>query len=127
MPRCVAPRIEGLDEVMIAEEQEEYLTICAAICPYETGEMGIITRWRLTEAERIRVMEGEDIYLNILTREKGQMPPLCLDIGVPQNWVKFKATSACRWWEDDRLPSDEPCNVCTLCLKMIGKLKGDGE
>ncbi len=90
MPRCVAPRIEGLDEVMIAEEQEEYLTICAALCRYETGEIGIITRWRLTEAERQRVMEGEDIYLNILTREKGQMPPLCLDVGLPPNWTKFR-------------------------------------
>ncbi len=123
MPRCVAPRVEGLEEVMVAEDQEEYLTICVALCQYETGEVGIITRWRLTEEERTRVMEGEDIYLNILTREKGSMPPVCLDIGIPQNWVKFKATSSCRWWEDDREPSDEPCNVCTLCLEMIRKLK----
>ncbi len=125
MPRCVAPRIEGLDEVMIAEEQEEYLTICAAICPYETGEHGIITRWRLTEEERQRVMDGEDIYLNILTRERGSMPPVCLDVGVPQNWINFKPTSACRWWADEREASDQPCNVCSLCLKMIKKLKGE--
>ena len=98
MPRCVAPRIEKedgelLEEVMIAEDQEEYLTICAALCRYDTGEIGIITRWRLTEAERTRVMEGEDIYLNILTREKGQMPPLCLDVGLPPGWVKFQQES----------------------------------
>ena len=71
---------------MVAEEQEEYLTVCVALLPYSDGAIGMVTRWRLTDEEKQRIMDGEDLYLNILTFGKG-MSPVRLEVGpVPDDW-----------------------------------------
>ena len=71
---------------MVAEEQEEYLTVCVALLPYSDGAIGMVTRWRLTDEEKQRIMDGEDLYLNCLTFT-GQMQPIRLEVGpVPEGW-----------------------------------------
>ena len=57
----VAPRIEGLEEITIAEDQLEYKTLTAAVFadpdddPDYPGARGVLTRWRVTDEERGRL------------------------------------------------------------------------
>lgn len=82
MPRPIAPRV-GLPEVMLAEEQPEYLTVCVAMVTYTDGTQGIMTRWKLSDEEKAKIAAGEDIYLSLLTF--GQpMQPITLEIGRPE-------------------------------------------
>lgn len=84
MPRPVAPRV-GCPEVMLAEEQAEYLTCCVALVEYADGTTGTMTRWRLDDAERAKLAAGEDLYLSLLTF--GQpMQPVTLIVGRP-DWA----------------------------------------
>jgi hypothetical protein len=78
--RTVAPRLPGVDEVNVAEDQHAYLTLVAAVVPLPYG-IAMVTRWRLDDAERARIAAGEDIYLTLLT--EGSMQPVRLDIGAP--------------------------------------------
>lgn len=61
--RPVAPRLRDLDEVMIAEEQEEFMPLAAALQPHTDGSRSVICRWTLTDEERTRIGAGEDIYI----------------------------------------------------------------
>lgn len=79
--RAVAPRI-GYPEVTLAEEQEEYFALTAAMVPYDDGSIGVCTRWRLTPEERQRVARGEDLCLILLTTD-GRPQPVVLSIGDP--------------------------------------------
>lgn len=82
MPRPVAPRV-GFPEIMLAEEQEEYLTCCVAQVTYNDGSRALMTRWRLSDEERAKIADGEDIYLSLHTF--GQpMQPITLEIGRPE-------------------------------------------
>ena len=82
MPRAIAPRV-GCPEIMLAEDQEEYLDVCVAVVPYSDGSTGIMTRWRLSDVERDKIAAGEDIYLSLLTFGR-PMPPIILEIGRPE-------------------------------------------
>lgn len=85
MPRTVAPRV-GCPEVMLADDQEDYLTVCAAKVTYEDKTVGTMTRWRLSDVERDKITAGEDIYLSLLTF--GQpMQPITMEIGRPE-WAE---------------------------------------
>jgi hypothetical protein len=75
----IAPRT-GAPEVTIAENQPEYLTLTAAAYEYSDGAYGLLTRWRLTEDERKRLLAGEDVYLMQLTFRK-PMQPVRLQVG----------------------------------------------
>lgn len=82
----MAPRIPGVHEEMLAQDQDEYLTVCVGLIPYVDGAIGAVTRWRLTDEEKQRIMEGEDLYLNLLT-QGGGMQPVRLEVGpVPDDW-----------------------------------------
>lgn len=81
MVRAVAPRL-GLPEVMMAEEQEEYMTLCVSPIQYEDGSSGVITRWRLDDEDRRRIAAGEDIFLTLLTFGH-PMPPVAIQVGPP--------------------------------------------
>ncbi len=83
MPRAVAPRV-GFPEIMLADDQEEYLTTCAAVVTYEDQTTAVMTRWRLTDEERQKIANGEDIYLSLLGRS---MQPVTLEIGRP-DWAE---------------------------------------
>jgi hypothetical protein len=79
--RPVSPRIEGLEEVMVAEEQEEYMPLAAAIQEHTDGTYSRICRWTFTAEERIRVAAGEDIYFG--TPASIPLTPHWLKVGYP--------------------------------------------
>jgi hypothetical protein len=81
--RPVAPRVGSLPEVTIAEDQHQFLTLVGAVTTYKNGS-GMLTRWRLTDEERERVVKGEDLYLELLTFGK-PVQPIILSIGVPNH------------------------------------------
>ena len=63
--RMIAPRT-GAPEVTIAEEQEEYKPVTAALYDYADGTRGILTRWQPSPEERAAILAGEDIYVQQL-------------------------------------------------------------
>lgn len=77
--RPVAPRT-GAPEVTIAEEQEEYMPVTAAIYCHNDGSTVILTRWTLTPDERRKVAAGEDIYIGQLNFGS-PMTPLVVSCG----------------------------------------------
>ncbi len=89
MPRPVAPRV-GWPETMLAEEQEEYLTCCVATITYADGSVGTMSRWRLTDEERAKLVAGADLYLTLYTFGR-PMPPINLEVGRP-DWAPKEET-----------------------------------
>lgn len=88
--RPVAPRV-GLPEVMIAEEQEEYLPLAGAPLEFDDGTKGMLTRWTFTPEERQAIAEGKDLYLILFTF--GQpMQPVHLEVG-PPSWATPEAAA----------------------------------
>jgi len=88
----VAPRT-GAEEVTLAEDQTEYKPLVAArydvqFSPGHEPARALLTRWRLTEDERRRIAEGEDIYLACLTFGD-PLQPLMMQVGAraPTDWV----------------------------------------
>lgn len=66
----------GSVPVIMGEHQPEYQDLPAIRTPL--GH--VITRWRLTDEERARVMAGEDLYLTIWSH--GPINPVSLSVGV---------------------------------------------
>lgn len=79
--RPIAPRFGDAEELMIAEEQPEYLTLPAAVVHWE-GEISILTRWQPTAEERRAIAAGQDVYVLILTRGH-PLQPLAVTAGPP--------------------------------------------
>jgi hypothetical protein len=75
-PRLVPP---GSRAVVIAEHQEEYRDLPSV----RTPDGQVITRWALSDDERRRVLQGEDVYLTILSH--GAINPVFVTIG-PVDW-----------------------------------------
>jgi hypothetical protein len=80
--KSISPIIPGFEseEVVYAKNQPEYIPLPAL--PVEDGTR-IITRWRFSWRERIRVLFSGDIYLWVLTF-KGPLQPVMLDTEAPQ-------------------------------------------
>ena len=87
--RSISPRIDGCDEVTVAEEQLEYKALTAAQIRYTDGSRGLMTRWRLTPEEREAIANGADLYLGILTMGK-PLQPISLEVGRP-GWMGEEA------------------------------------
>lgn len=51
----------GCRALVVAEKQDEYLNLPSIVTP----DARVITRWQLTDAERLALIEGEDVYLTI--------------------------------------------------------------
>lgn len=68
----VSPVIPGikLPEVVYAKYQPEYIPLPA----YRTSDGVVLTRWKLTWAERFRVTFGGNIWLWVLTFNKPLQP-----------------------------------------------------
>jgi hypothetical protein len=82
--RPIAPRIDGADEVTIAEEQHEYMTITAALVEYPDGSVHRVCRWTLTPEERSAIfLGGDDIYFG--TPANVALMPHWLVVGWPAN------------------------------------------
>lgn len=70
---------EGSKAVVIAEHQDEYRDLPSI----RTPDGQVITRWTLTDQERLAVSMGEDIYITLLSH--GPINPLFATVGVV-NW-----------------------------------------
>lgn len=94
--KIVDPRVdpalvpEGSRAVVIAEHQDEYRDLPSIRTPALVDPTGrlirppyVITRWALTDEERLAVLRGEDIYITLLSH--GPINPLFATVG-PVNW-----------------------------------------
>lgn len=63
--RPIAPRIEhpSCQEITVAENQHEYMTVTAARVECHDGAIEMCTRWTFTEEERAAIARGEDVYV----------------------------------------------------------------
>lgn len=77
--RMVAPRT-GAPEISVAENQPEYKTLTAALYRDQDERQMLLTRWRLTDAERELLLNGEDLYVALVTCGK-PMQPLLVQVG----------------------------------------------
>lgn len=68
----VSPVIAGFDEIVYAKDQPEHLPLPAIRCADGT----VITRWRLSWAERIRVLFTGSVFLQQLTFNAPLQPQL---------------------------------------------------
>jgi hypothetical protein len=80
--RMVAPRT-GAPEITLGEDQLDLKPIVAAVY-YRDQATTLLTRWRINDDDRERLLRGEDVYLAIRTYGKPLMP-LHMQIG-PQGW-----------------------------------------
>jgi hypothetical protein len=66
--------------IVFAKDQPQYIPLPAVVLDGVHGR--VITRWTLTEEERQAVLEGADLYLELLTF--GQpLQPMRLTVGGP--------------------------------------------
>lgn len=83
----VDPRIDprlvpsGSRAVVIAKHQDEYRDLPSV----RTPDGQVITRWQLSDEEKRRLIQGEDLYLTILSH--GAINPLFLTVG-PVDWTR---------------------------------------
>jgi hypothetical protein len=82
--RAISPNT-GAPEVVIAEEQKEYMPISVAVYHYSDGPRGLLTRWQPTPEERAAILAGEDIYVMQLNFNEEPMTPLVARVG-PGDW-----------------------------------------
>jgi type II secretory pathway component PulM len=81
MARPVSPVIPGLerDEVICAKDQPEY----GQLPSLQYADGTVLTRWRLTWRERLLVLLRGDVYLSVLTFNRG-LQPVLIEIERPQ-------------------------------------------
>lgn len=79
--RTVAPRINGAEEFIIAEDQLDYMPVAACLVQYNDGPIQRIIRWTFTPEERKRIAEGEDIYFGTIAEHR--LMPHWLNVGFP--------------------------------------------
>ncbi len=74
------PVIPGLTlpEVVYAKDQPEYIPLPA----YRTDDGLVVTRWRLSWLERLRVLVSGSVWLSILTYNK-PLQPVKMDASCP--------------------------------------------
>lgn len=73
--RPISPNT-GHDEIMVAEDQLQYLPLAAAIVPTTDGGREMLMRYTFTPAERERIAEGDDLALTMPMR----VFPHCLEL-----------------------------------------------
>lgn len=69
----------GCRALVVAEHQDEYQNLPSIVTP----DHRVITRWALTEAERVALLSGEDIYLTIFGTP---IRPIFICVG-PCDWT----------------------------------------
>lgn len=81
-PQVVAP------QVTIAEEQEEFLPITAALvrnptyaAPHLSGCNTVLLAFRPSDEERARLAAGDDLYISLLTFLQHPMPGIVVTAG----------------------------------------------
>jgi len=68
----ISPVVKGFEEVVIAKDQPEYLPLPAIIC--DDGR--VISRWRLSLKERIKVFFTGNLWLHQLAFHQPLQPQL---------------------------------------------------
>lgn len=73
----ISPVVPGLQaaEVLAAENQLEYLTLPIL----KTSDGQITSRWRFSSEERASIAAGADLYVSLLTFNRG-LPPIKLAV-----------------------------------------------
>jgi hypothetical protein len=72
--RPISPRT-GAVELVLAKDQPQYIPLPAALYhDSSTGSVELVTRWTLTDEERLAVAEGADIFLGTLTFDQPYQP-----------------------------------------------------
>lgn len=61
------PRSPHFKQAEFAKDQEEYITMPAAIIPYSDNSVGIITRYQLSFIERLRVLFTGNLWMELMT------------------------------------------------------------
>lgn len=79
---CVDPRLvpEGSMPHLVGQKQAQFVTLPAIITP---GHV-VITRWELTDEERVALIAGADIFLTIWGTP---IRPVYLSVG-PSDWTQ---------------------------------------
>lgn len=95
--KAIDPRIDpslvvpGARAVLIAEHQDEFDNLPSVRTPpvVEGGQLVVppyvITRWELTNEERTAILNGEDIFITLVTG--GMINPMFVTVG-PVDWRK---------------------------------------
>lgn len=82
--RPVSPVLPGhekrIAETVIAKDQTQYLPLPSIIIPGPDGE--VLTRWELTDEEKILLLSGGHVYLSIWTFG-GPLQPINLRVATP--------------------------------------------
>jgi hypothetical protein len=69
----------GCRALVVAEHQDEYLNLPSIVTP----DARVITRWQLTDHERVALLDGADVYLTIWGVP---IRPVFLSVG-PCDWT----------------------------------------
>jgi hypothetical protein len=87
----VSPVVPGLElrEVVLAKDQPEYIPLPAA--PVDDGHR-IVTRWKLSLAERLRILFTGNLWLSVLTLGK-PFPPVLLETENPSRYIHIHPDS----------------------------------
>lgn len=72
------PELPGIQKVIFAKDQPEYLPLPAYV--YENGL--VCTKWRLSAEELARLLEGEDVLLWIWTMGR-PLQPVLVEVPTP--------------------------------------------
>jgi hypothetical protein len=83
--RPVSPVVPGMElcEVVLAKDQPEYIPL--PVAPKDDGHR-IVTRWKLSVAERLRILFTGNLWLSVLTFGK-PFPPVLLETESPSRYI----------------------------------------
>ena len=87
----IDPRLvpDGSKAIVIAEHQEEFKDLPSVRTPMRVRDGRlvsppyVITRWTLTDEERLAVLRGEDVFVTLVSA--GAINPLFVTVG-PVDW-----------------------------------------
>lgn len=75
----IKPDLKLGQDSIIAKNQPQYISLPSEIARGPKG-MTVLTRWQPTPEERVKIAEGEDVYLAILTFGN-PLQPLLMTVG----------------------------------------------
>ncbi len=79
--RPVSPRLDGYNEIMVAEEQHEFMPLAVTVLPHTDGTCSVVARWTFSADERRRIADGEDVFLGMPAMQR--ITPHWLCVGPP--------------------------------------------
>lgn len=83
--RPVAPRLHGVDETTLASDSDVYMPVTVGVGFTDEGHRCWITRWRLTDEDKARIANDEDVFLFITS---DGFPPVQVHVGSPFHCIE---------------------------------------